>query len=363
MKKFKIGIALSGGIDSTLVAFLLKKNNFYLESFFMTNWNFMKESRCNSKIDKLNALNTAKTLNIKMHLLDFSNNYWNSVFTVFLKELMIGKTPNPDVLCNKEIKFNILILYIIKKLNFDFLATGHYCCLKKEKNNIFIQESFDTKKDQTYFLNQIKPLVKKKIIFPLSNYSKNFIRTLTKKYLLDNFNKKSSTGICFIGENNFFKFISNYLNNKIGIVINNNNLILGYHYGLHLYTVGQKKNINYTYKSKLSSKLYIYKKNVKDNILYVTENKKNLMFCRKLIIKNINFLVNKSNKFICDVKFKHGIDRIPCLVKKVENLNKYKIYLKYPKKILAVGQYSVFYNKKKCIGGSYILDVLNEFKK
>lgn len=358
MKKIKVGLSLSGGIDSSFISLLLKNNNFYIEFFFMNNWNLIKKTRCNNFLDKKNATNLSKNLNIILHFLDFSKNYWNSVFSVFLKDILSNKTPNPDVLCNKEIKFNLLMLYIIKKLNFDFLVTGHYACIKKYKNKIFIYESFDIKKDQTYFLNQIKNTFKNKIIFPISNYLKKNVRKTIKNYLLINFNKKSSSGICFIGENKFITFINNFINKKYGNVLNKYNKIIGYHYGSHFYTSGQKKNIIFSNNIKKINNFYIYKKNLKKNVIFVTEKNDDLLFCKKIIVKNFNFFNEIKNPFLCNVKTKHGIMNIFSILVKKNNKNFYKIIFKKKEKLLSLGQYIVLYKNKKCLGGGYINKIL-----
>jgi len=358
MKKIKICIALSGGIDSSVAAFLLKKCNFYIEAVFMNNWKTLKNSKCNNQIDYTNALYICNKLNIKLHFLDFSKEYWNFVFELFLKELVLGKTPNPDIICNKKIKFNVLLYFLIKKFNFDFLATGHYCCLKQMDNNIFLQKSFDIIKDQTYFLNQIKKNVIKNIIFPLSNYSKIEIREIAKKNGLINFNKKNSTGICFIGENNFFEFIKKYLNVMCGKIYTNNNIMLGYHNGLYLYTIGQRKHLSIKNNNLLTIKWYVYKKNIIKNILYVTKNNNFLLFSKKIKVSNVNLINDKLNTFVCNIKIRHGFHNTLCLVKKCKNSNFYDVFFKKKQKAISVGQYIVFYNKNVCLGGALINKVI-----
>lgn len=356
MKKIKIGIALSGGIDSSVAALLLKKNKFYVEGFFMKNWKFFNQTECVNKKDYYYAKKISSILNIRLHILDFSDEYWNFIFLSFLKQLSSGKTPNPDIICNKKIKFNILLFYLLKKFNLDFLSTGHYSKIIKKKNIFFLKEAFDKEKDQTYFLNQINKKIKKKIIFPVSNYSKKEIKKIAILNNLINFNKKDSSGICFIENNKFSKFIIKYLNPSKGNIIYKKNII-GKHKGLFLYTIGQK--INISIKNKISQKLYVYKKNFKKNILFVSKNNNKKLFINKCKISNINLFFGRKKTFMCDSKIRHGKIYEKCLIKKTKNSNNYKIIFKRKQKALSVGQYISFYNKDFCLGGALINKIIN----
>ena len=169
MNKTKILISLSGGIDSSMSLFILKTNDFYIEAIFMKNWN---DSGHITYKDFKNALLICNKFKIKLNIIDLSNYYWKNVFLIFLKKLKLGFTPNPDIDCNKKIKFKILLQYCLFKLHFKFLSTGHYSKIFNINNNYYIQNSFDLFKDQSYFLSNIKTHVLKYIIFALSNYSK-----------------------------------------------------------------------------------------------------------------------------------------------------------------------------------------------
>lgn len=347
-KKNKLLVAISGGIDSSMTIFLIKKNFFYTESVFMKNWNSSSLDSCLFKIDLIYVKNICKKLNLKLHILDYTKSYWNFVFINFLKDLKIGITPNPDVLCNKQIKFKIFFYYTIHVLKFDFLLTGHYSGIVRNLNKIEMHDNFDIKKNQSYFLHSIKKNIRKKIVFPLINYLKVRLRILVKKILLINFNKKSSTGICFIGEKNFNFFIKKYLKLNSGLIFNEKSDIIGKHEGLFFYTIGQKKYINL----KVHKTLYVYDKTYKKNYLHVTNDEKKL-FSRIVIINKLTIkLNNKTNIF--QVKMRHTEFYSTALILWYHKYKKYGLFFKELQKSITPGQPIVFYKNKTCLGGAVI---------
>ena len=234
----------------------------------------------------------------------------------------------------------------------NILSTGHYAKIEKFEKELLIKNSFDKNKDQTYFLNQIK---KKKILyisFPLAYYSKIKVRSIGKFYIIKNYNKKDSVGICFIGKNKFHSFIANYLTDKKGLIYTDKKQLLGFHDGLYFYTIGQRKSI--LLNSKVNEKFYVYKKDIKNNILYVTSHyNKNQINRSKIGIVKINFINKFVTSFICKAKIRHGINYNACLViinKQTSN----KIILKSKSISLSIGQYIVFYKNDICLGGAVI---------
>lgn len=357
MTKTKIIVALSGGVDSAMAAILLKKNGFYVEGIFMKNWTVKTDTECNYMLDLKYVKYICKNLKIKLHVIDLSIEYWNLIFLKFLKELKSGMTPNPDVLCNKKIKFYFLLKYILNFLNFNFLATGHYAKIDYIDKNVVLKNCFDLEKDQTYFLHKINSAFMKYIIFPLANYSKKEIRALIKYYNFLNYNKKDSMGLCFISNDNFYNFIKKYLTFKKGKILTKEKKNVGFHEGLFFYTIGQKKNINFKNKQIENNAIwYVYKKCVRENKLYIDQNYSSLLSSKIKLYKNV---LNTKIFFplICNVKIRHQRYSTICLIKK-HNKN-YIIIFKFKQRALTPGQFVVFYKKNLCIGGGIIKNILN----
>lgn len=338
MKKQKILISLSAGIDSTTTLLILKKNGFYIEALFMTNWT--SNTTCLNNKDITHAKILCKKLKIILHFINLSHQYWSLVFITFLKKLKLGLTPNPDIICNEKIKFNILLKHSKNNLNFNFLSTGHYAKLYK-KNSILLQQPFNLEKDQTYFLSKIKSSILKYVLFPIANYSKHFIKKKLKYLNFLNSNKKNSTGICFIGADNFKNFIKNYLIKKIGEIKDSNNKQIGYHDGLHFYTIGQKKTYNNNTESG-----YIFKKNIQKNILYITTNSNSSLTTKKIKIHQIKITEKEKEKILCTVKIRNQNKNLQCLL----NIKTKSIILKKKDTLAAPGQYISFYKNNIYIG-------------
>ena len=248
MKKVIVG--MSGGVDSAVSAALLIEQGYEVEGLFMRNWDSLvnndtlgnpslNENICPQEQDYNDALETCKILGIKLHRVDFVKEYWDNVFTYFLNELKKGRTPNPDLLCNKYIKFD-LFKKEAKKLGADYIATGHYARL----NGNHLLRGLDPNKDQTYFLAQLNINQLKDVLFPVGELTKDEVREIASKLGLNVAKKKDSTGICFIGERNFQKFIANYLKPNPGPIIDvATNEKVGEHQGLMNYTIGQRRNV------------------------------------------------------------------------------------------------------------------------
>lgn len=349
--KKKLALSLSGGIDSSFSAFILKKNNFYIETIFIKNWEDFENKNCFFKIDLIYVKNFCKSFKIKLHILDYSSFYWNLVFLEFLSLLKFGLTPNPDVYCNREIKFKILFYYVVHILKFDILLTGHYAGISRYEKKIKFMMSVDIKKNQTYFLFNIKKNVKKYIIFPIFNYLKNSLKSFIYYFNFLNFNKKSSVGICFIGEKKFKIFINKYIKKNTGKVINDEKKVVTNHFGIFFYTIGERfseyRNIK---------KHYVFKKNVNKNLLYITSNKK-LLSMQHILIKNLNFKIKKM-KNIFFAKTRHSKDLVLSIIYWNKIYKKYAVFFKYKQKIINPGQYIVFYKNDECLGGGEIFKII-----
>ena len=363
MKKVIVGI--SGGVDSSVAALLLKRQGYEVEGLFMRNWdsslnndvlgnpNINKVNICPQEQDYNDALEVCKKLDIKLHRIDFVKEYWDYVFKYFLDELKKGRTPNPDIMCNKYIKFDYFVKEA-KRLGADYIATGHYAKIE----NGYLKKSFDTNKDQTYFLSQLSKEQLENVLFPLGDIDKNEVREIAKKEGLITANKKDSTGICFIGERNFKKFLENYLPAMPGEVIDiDTNEIIGKHNGLMYYTIGQRRGLDI---GGNKDKMFIVGKNLDKNVLYVSFGDNDYLYSTSCIVDNLNFNCDlKPTK--CSAKFRYRQEDIDV---EVEYLNNEEILVKYDKvKAVTPGQACVLYYNDICIGGGIIKEVRKNDKK
>ncbi len=362
MKKVVVG--LSGGVDSAVACYLLKQKGYEVEAIFMQNWDSFinhenydnQKEKCDAQYEWEDAKKIADVLGVKISKVDFIKEYWDYVFSNFIAEYKKGHTPNPDVLCNKYIKFGCFLKYAFENMKCDFIATGHYANKKNNKYGSLLKMAKDKNKDQTYFLCQLSEEQVNKSIFPLARLTKKKVRKIANKIGLDVWNKKDSTGICFIGERNFKQFMKNYLPEKPGDIIDiDSNVIIGKHEGIVFYTIGQNSKLNL---GGMKTKYYVCKKDVDNNILYVcSEDKKNkYLLSKQAIINQFNWInpkyIPKTNQKIL-VRFRHRQKLIKCHFE----INKDKsVKLIYKKGQFAVtqGQYAVLYHKKICLGGGVI---------
>lgn len=363
MKKVIVG--MSGGVDSSVCAYLLKKQGYEVEGLFMRNWdsslnndllgnpNIGKSNICPQEQDYNDALEVCKKLDIKLHRIDFVKEYWDYVFTYFLDELKKGRTPNPDIMCNKYIKFD----YFKKeaeKLGADYIATGHYAKIEDG----YLKKAHDSNKDQTYFLSQLNEKQLENVLFPLGDMDKTEVRKIAKDLDLVTATKKDSTGICFIGERNFKEFLKNYLPAKKGRVVDiATNKVVGEHIGLMYYTIGQRKGLNI---GGNSLKMFVVGKNLDENILYVSFGDSEYLYSNGSIINEVNFNCSlRPTK--CFAKFRYRQDDIPV---ELEYLDNGEILVKYDHvKSVTPGQACVLYKDDICIGGGIIKEVQKDGKK
>ena len=365
MKK-KVVIGMSGGVDSSVAAIVLKEQGYDVIGLFMRNWDSLvdgelegapttNEGICPQEIDYNDAVKVCEKLNIPLHRKDFVKEYWDYVFTYFLDELKKGRTPNPDIMCNKYIKFD-MFLEEAKKLGADYIATGHYAIL----DNGTLKKAKDLNKDQTYFLSQVSKEQFKNVLFPIGNMYKSEVRKIAEKYGLITADKKDSTGICFIGERNFSNFLKNYLPNKPGKVVNiDTNEVIGKHIGLMHYTIGQRRGLNI---GGSKERMFVVGKDLSKNILYICIGEDNdYLITDSCIVDTINWLSdNKVDN--CCVKFRY---RQPDIKVELEWLSSKEVLVKYPQgsKAVTPGQACVFYKDDICLGGGIIKEVRKNNKK
>lgn len=358
--KEKVVIGLSGGVDSAVAAYLLKQEGYEVIGLFMRNWDSsinndnlgnpnINNNICPQEQDYNDAKEVARILNIQLYRVDFIKEYWDDVFTYFLKELELGRTPNPDLMCNKYIKFDLFIKEA-KKYGANYIATGHYARIDKNR----LLRGIDNNKDQTYFLAQLSPNQLKNVLFPVGNLTKQEVRKIANKIGLNVANKKDSTGICFIGERHYQEFLKNYLKPNPGKIINiETNEIIGEHNGLMNYTIGQRKNVGL---SGNKDKHFVIGKDIKNNILYIAFKENNqYLFSDACLIDNVNFISETKPSF-CTAKFRYRGEDHPVTL---EYLEGNEILVKYPglAKAVTPGQACVLYLGEECLGSGIIKEV------
>lgn len=356
----KVIIGLSGGVDSSVAAYLLKKDGFEVEGLFMRNWDSLinndiegnpnKGPICPQEEDYNDALKVAQFLDIPLHRIDFIKEYWDDVFKYFLDELKKGRTPNPDLMCNKYIKFD-LFKKEAKRLGADYIATGHYARLDDNHN---LLRGLDSNKDQTYFLAQVPKDAFVDVLFPVGELSKPEVREIAREINLPTATKKDSTGICFIGERNYQKFIANYLKPNPGDIVDVDTLeVVGRHEGLMNYTIGQRRNVGL---SGQEEKHYVVGKDVSKNVLYVAFGEDpDALYSDECVIRNVNLLVTKL-PIDCTAKFRYRSKDVEVKLKCEDDDT---IRVCYPKMTTGVtpGQACVLYDGDVCLGSGIIDDV------
>jgi tRNA-specific 2-thiouridylase len=341
--KKKVLVGMSGGVDSSVAALLLKKSGFEVAGAYMKCWDY-EAPECTGSEDERLARITASFIKIPFYVFDFQKDYKKKVFSYFLKEQKAGRTPNPDVMCNRFIKFG-LFLKKAEDLGFDFIATGHYARISNGK----LLKGKDKNKDQSYFLAFIKPNSLKKVIFPLGNYTKIQVRKIAEKAKLPTAFKPDSQGICFIGEVKMENFLKKYLKQKIGPIVDESGKVIGKHKGVWFYTIGQRRGIELS-----QGPYYVLQKNFKKNILVVTKDEKKL-FKKELIAKKINWLckdLNKSLPLRVSVMIRYR--QKPALATLFYNKTA-KIIFDKPQRAITPGQIVAFYKRQRLLGGGIIV--------
>ena len=362
----KVIVGMSGGVDSAVSAYLLKKEGYEVEGLFMRNWDALvnndilgnptlNEYICPQETDYNDAKKTCEILDIPLHRVDFIKEYWDNVFTYFLEELKKGRTPNPDLLCNKYIKFDVFKKEAMK-LGATYMATGHYARLVDGK----LLRGIDTNKDQTYFLAQLSPEQLENVLFPVGNLTKPEVREIAKKESLNVASKKDSTGICFIGERHFQEFVQNYLKPNPGSIVNvETKEIIGQHNGLMNYTIGQRRNVGI---NGYQERHYVCGKYVEQNILYVAFGEDNkYLISDACSLESVNWISDK-RPIECTAKFRYRGEDYPISVEYLDNGNLIVHYNEGVKSVTP-GQFCVFYDGEECLGSGVINEVYKDNKK
>lgn len=354
----KVVVGMSGGVDSSVVACLLKEQGYDVIGLFMHNWEEDDENGvCTSVNDYEDVKRVCNKIGIPYFSVNFAQEYLDRVFKYFLEGYEKGRTPNPDVLCNREIKFGPFLEYA-KSLGADYIATGHYAKVHRENGFTYLQKAKDTNKDQTYFLNQLNQEQLKNVIFPLGDLIKPDVRKIAEKYGLSTAEKKDSTGICFIGERRFRQFLKSYIPCNPGDIVDLAGNKVGEHEGVIYYTLGQRKGLNIGGKSDGNGKRwFVVDKNVKENKLIVSQGEPDELFSNGLVTYKVNWIPfePKEKEFECFAKFRY---RQPDQKVKVK-IESDRVVVNFIEKQRAVtpGQYVVFYDEVNCLGGGVIEEI------
>jgi len=359
-------IGMSGGVDSSVAAILLKKQGYNVIGLFMRNWDTsvngdflgnpnLNDNICPQEQDYNDAVKVCEKLGIELHRVDFVKEYWDYVFTYFLDELKKGRTPNPDIMCNKYIKFDMFAKEA-KKIGADYIATGHYARMENGK----LLRGVDSNKDQTYFLSQLSNKQLENVLFPVGDLEKPEVRKIAEEYNLITADKKDSTGICFIGERNFKQFLENYLPNTPGDIINiDTKESVGRHIGLMYYTIGQRRGLDL---GGNKERLFVVGKDLNKNVLYVALGDDNeYLYSTSALIEQMNWM-NHDKITKCTAKFRYRQEDNDV---EVEYIDDNHILVKYSQGVKSVtpGQACVLYLGEECLGGGIIKEVYKNEEK
>jgi len=374
MKRVVLG--LSGGVDSACAAIRLKEEGYEVIAVFMRNWDSAtnndllgnptyNDDVCPQEKDYQDAKKVAEKLGIEIKRVDFIDEYWNYVFKYFLDEYAKGRTPNPDIMCNKEIKFKAFLNYA-KGLNADYIAMGHYArIIHDPEKGTFLLRGFDDNKDQTYFLSQLSKEQLEIALFPIGDMLKPDVRALASKYELEVSTKKDSTGICFIGERRFHEFLKNYLPSQPGKMMMLDGRVIGNHDGLMYYTIGQRKGLNIGGLNGFSNEpWFVVGKDVEKNILYIGQGIDHpYLYSDSCIVSHLNWFntIPEENREY-QAKFRYREKDNQVTLTYLDN-GELRVNFINPVRAVTPGQAFVLYDNEYCLGGGIIESVYNKGKK
>jgi len=365
MTKQKIIVGMSGGVDSSVAALLLLEQGYEVEGLFMKNWEEDDDDDyCAAAVDLKDAAAVSDTLGIRLHTINFSSEYWDRVFQHFLDEYRAGRTPNPDILCNKEIKFRAFLEHA-QSLGAEKIATGHYARTRTQDGKTQLLRGLDSNKDQSYFLHALNQHQLSHAIFPIGEFDKPLIRELAKKNKLMTHDKKDSTGICFIGERRFSTFLEKFLPARPGEIRSVDDVHVGEHNGLMYYTLGQRKGLGIGgLKESDEEPWYVVEKDLLNNILTVAQGHDHpAMFNNTLEASQVNWIAGSEpddttmSNLTAKIRYRQADQG--CSLTSTDD-STYKATFKQAQRAITPGQSIVFYQDDVCLGGGVIEAMYNE---
>ncbi len=354
MTKKRVVVGMSGGVDSAVAAALLKEQGFDVVGLYMSNWKETDEGGCcTGEQDWSDVGRVCDRIGIPYYSVDFSQQYMDNVFKHFVEEYKKGRTPNPDVLCNREVKFGPFADFA-REMGADYIATGHYCRVRHDGDSHYLLRAADDNKDQTYFLNQVGSRQLRDVIFPLGDLFKSQVREAARRFGIPVAEKKDSTGICFIGERNFRRFLSQYIPMKDGDIVTRDGKIVGRHGGVYYYTIGQRRGLGIGgSEDGNGERWFVLDKDVEKNLLIVSQGEDDVLYKNALETDGFNFITPPPAKeFDCEARIKH---RQPLQkAKAYVQAGGVRIVFDKKQRAIAPGQYAVVYIGELCLGGGAI---------
>lgn len=354
MLKKTVVVGMSGGVDSSVSALLLKLQGHNVIGMFMKNWEEKDDGgKCISSKEYDDVVKVCEQLEIPYYSVNFVQEYWDNVFVHFLEDLKQGYTPNPDILCNREIKFKAFYAKAMS-LGADYLATGHYCQTLPIGDDLALVKGSDPNKDQSYFLYTLKSEILKNVLFPVGALEKKAVRAIAKEHGLATSEKKDSTGICFIGKRNFKEFLSQHIAFQPGNIERLNGEVVGRHEGVGYYTLGQRKGLGI---GGPGSAWFVVAKDVRRNAVIVEQGDDHpALYSTSLIASDLSWVIapQTSFPFICKSKVRYRQEDQPCIIEKIEDGRAY-VSFPLPQRAITSRQSIVFYQDNICIGGGIII--------
>lgn len=346
-------VGMSGGVDSSVTALLLKNQGFHVIGLFMKNWEEQDENGiCRSAYDYEDVRHVCEHLSIPYYAVNFVEEYRNQVFSQFLADFKKGLTPNPDILCNREIKFKVFLDKALE-LGADYLATGHYCQNERINDAPCLIKGADPQKDQTYFLYTLKQPILEKVLFPVGGLEKHEVRNVARQHNLATSEKKDSTGICFIGERHFRTFLSQYVGAQPGNFVTLEGKIVGKHQGAAYYTLGQRKGLGI---GGAGDAWFVVGKDMEQSVVHVAQGADHpALYCDELFAADLTWISDKapSLPFACHSKIRYRQADQTCTIQKIEDGRAW-VTFSQPQRAATPGQSIVFYEGPVCLGGGVI---------